>query len=143
MPNAVVARRRPTRGAAAWIAAALVAAAVLLALALGPLAGLFYSPSFVPRVTFVNTTAYDISIDATGAERDGWLLVGTAQKNSTTVVEGTIDQGDVWIFRFSGQGQQVGEVKMTRDELEQAKWTVQIPDSIGAALRAAGAPPSP
>ena len=123
--------------------AAVLGAVALIALVVGPFTALFESPSFVDEITFANPTEYHLLIEVTGAERDGWMSVGTAQRSSTTVVEETIDQGNVWIFRFSGQGQQAGELRLTRAQLEGERWTVRIPDSIGAALRAMGAPPPP
>ncbi|HEX7166603.1 MAG TPA: hypothetical protein VF230_06455 [Acidimicrobiales bacterium] len=124
------------------MAVALVAL-VVAGLAVGPLSTLVEGPSFVARITFVNPSEYDLSVDATDGTRDGWVSVGTARKESTTSHEAIIDQGEVWIFRFTGQGRDAGELRMTRRDLERATWTVQIPDSIAAELRAEGAPPTP
>lgn len=120
-----------------------VAALVLLGATLGPLSVLVESPSFIPRITFVNPSEYDLAIDATGAEREGWVSVGTARRESRTTHEDTIDHGDVWIFRFAGQGEDAGEVRITRRDLESADWTVHIPERIAEELRAKGAPPTP
>src|SRR5687767_6264748 len=98
MSNAPRWRPRPPA-----IAAALAAALVAVALALGPLSAVFESPSFVERISFVNPTEYHLSIDATDGGRGGWVSVGMAPKGSTSVHTETVDQGDVWIFRFSGQ----------------------------------------
>lgn len=137
MPNAL-----QRRAAAAAVAALLVGAA-LFALATGPLSAFLDTPSFIDRITFVNESEYDISIDVTTSSRDGWLSVGTAQRRATSAHEEVIDQGGVWIFRFAAQGEAAGELRMTRADLEDADWTVRIPDRVREELRAKGAPPTP
>lgn len=84
-----------------------------------------------------------LSIDSTNDGRDGWVSLATARRRSTTALEETFDQGDVWIFRFAGQGRDAGELQISRRDLERANWTVQIPERIAEELRAKGAPPNP
>lgn len=124
-------------------AVALFVGVALVALTIGPLSNFLEGPSLVERITFVNDSEYDVSIDVTASARDGWMSVGTAQRRSTSFHEKVIDQGGVWIFRFAAQGHTAGELQVTRAELEGAGWTVRIPDSVGEGLRAKGAPPTP
>lgn len=58
-------------------------------------------------------------------------------------MEQITDQGEVWIFRFGGQGEQGGELRIDRSQLERESWRVRIPDRIGYELAAKGAPPTP
>jgi hypothetical protein len=49
-----------------------------------------------------------------------------------------IDHGDVWIFRFAGQGHDVGEVRLTRSDLAADDWVLNVPASVAQRLRDAG-----
>lgn len=142
-PHVASPRPVPTRRVRAPSFVSVVAGLVLLGLAVGPMSVLFESPPFVARITFVNPTEYDLAINATDADRDGWTPVGTARRKSTTVHEEIIDKGEVWIFRFGGQGDVAGELRVTRAELEGTNWMIRIPDRIADELRAKGAPPTP
>ncbi len=143
-PTTVHPAERPTTapGTANRVAAAVVVTVAALGVLI-PLSRMSASPPLVARITFVNPTEYDLDVDVTDAERGGWLAVGTAHKNQSTTVEDTIDQGEVWIFRFSGQGQDAGELRISRSQLERDRWTVQIPAQISETLRAKGAPAPP
>ncbi|MGH9188365.1 MAG: hypothetical protein ACRD0U_21575 [Acidimicrobiales bacterium] len=90
-----------------------------------------------------NRSEYDISVQVSGGDRDGWMAVTTASRRSTTTTVGVIDQGDVWVFRFRAQGREGCELRATRRDLEQASWTVTVPDDVIQHLRAGGAPPPP
>ena len=130
--------RRHTNLKPWWIAAALAAAA--LAAGLGPI--LLRGPAFVERITFVNRGPYDIHVEASG-DRETWTSVTTADRDSTSVGLKVIDQGPIWIFRFTAQGRDGGEVRTTRDELRRASWTIEIPEAVTDRLRDAGASPTP
>ena len=70
---------------------------------------LLCGPAFVEEVSVVNRSEYDIGVQVSGGERDGWMSVTTAAKRSTNVTADVIDQGRIWVFRFAAQGQQGGE----------------------------------
>ncbi len=143
-PTAVRPAGRPTTrpGTAKGVAAAVVIVAAVAIVFIG-LSRLLASPPFVDRLTFVNPTEYDLHVEVTDARREGWLAVGTVRKNQTTTMEDTIDQGEVWTFRFAAQGQDGGELRISRMQLERDRWTVHIPAQIGATLREKGAPATP
>ena len=61
------------------------------------------------RITIVNPTEYDVDVDVTGPDRDGWLPVAIVGARSEKVAQGVIDQGDLWIFRFVHWGDPVDE----------------------------------
>jgi hypothetical protein len=122
----------------AWVVLALVAL-----LGLAAVARLVPSPTTVHRLTIRNATQYDLQVDASGGARDGWTPVGIALARSDTEVQDVIDHGDVWIFRFAGQGQDGGEVQVTRAQLEASGWQLTVPASVGDRIRSSGVPPSP
>jgi hypothetical protein len=99
--------------------------------------------SFVDGVTIVNDTEYSANIDVTGKAGDGWLLVTSVEPQSTTVVEEVIDQGEKWIFRFDYVGRYDQEVEISRRELEQNDWTIEVPQSFEQRLRELNVPPPP
>lgn len=133
--------RRTRRGVALGIAATVSGLVAVLAITF--LVGLSGGPSTVPRITFVNPTAYSLSVEVNPGAGAGWTSAGFVPKESTTGVEEVPDQGDVWVFRFDGQGEHGGELRRTREELERDGWHIEIPDEVGERLAAAGAPPTP
>lgn len=99
--------------------------------------------SLVDSVTIVNDTDYPAQTEVTGADRNGWLLLAHAQQRQTTTVEEVIDQGATWIFRFDYIGKHEEEVEVSRRELEQDDWSVEVPLSFEQRLRALGVPVPP
>ena len=123
-----------------WAVTAAVVAVGMVA-ALGP--ALLRGPAFVERISFINRGPFDIHVEVTGDPEDGWRSIGTADAASTSLALEVIDEGSIWVFRFSGQGRDGGKLRITRNELRQAQWTVDIPEPVTDRLREAGAPPSP
>lgn len=121
-----------------WIALAVVAVLGLVAVS-----RLVPNPKTVHRVTIRNDTPYDLDVDATSGSHDGWTPVGIALAHSSTDVNDVIDHGGVWIFRFSGQGHDGGEVTVTRSDLAASNWQLIVPASVGDRMSAAGAAPTP
>ncbi|MBW3643302.1 MAG: hypothetical protein KY447_10350 [Actinobacteria bacterium] len=113
--------------------------AVALVAAMVPIGRLLERPPVVDQVAFENPTRYDITIEVTDGQRHGWMSVGMARRQTTTTFEQVLDQGEVWIFRFSAQGEQGGEQELPRQQLQDEQWHVRIPDRVGQALRAKGA----
>lgn len=105
-----------------------------------PVSRLLEGPSFVEELRVDNPTKYDITVEVTGAERSGWLGVGVAGRETTSTFKAIIDQGDVWIFRFVAQGEEGGELRLTRQELEGDQWRMRIPESVSDQLQGKGAP---
>ena len=119
----------------------LVAAFAVLVVVIA-LIPLLRSPAFVPRVTLVNPTAYQVNVEASGLRGNGWLDLGSVPRERDVVLEGVADQGDTWTFRFSSGGVFASEMTLRRDDLEHNKWRVNIPDGIAVPLHDAGLPPS-
>ena len=122
----------------AWIPIAVLAAVVAIVLfrpALEP-------GPFVARLRFENSSEYAFDVDVTGASADGRMLLGTVADRGDTEVADVFDQGRTWTFRFVTQGQVVGSVEVSRDELERAGWRVKVPTEFADALRAKGVVPT-
>ncbi len=120
-----------------WFVAAVGACALVLG------GGACSGVSFVDGVTIVNDTVYSANIDVTGEAGDGWLLVTSVEPQSTTVVEEVIDQGEKWNFRFDYVGRYHQEVEISRRELEQNGWTIEVPQSFEQRLRELNVSPPP
>ena len=116
------------------VAAAVVAAGVAFAF-LRP-------PATVDNISITNPTGYDIAVQARGTE-GGWIPMSTAHRNRTTTVADVIDQGRVWTFRLTAQGQSAGELHIQRDELEAAGCAIEIPTTTDETLNDAGVNPPP
>lgn len=99
-------------------------------------------PPRVDRITIVNPTGYDLDVDVAGPERGGWLPAAIVEAHSEDVAEEVIDQGEVWVFRFSHWGDPVGELSLTRAELEGASWRVEVPAEVEERLQQLARPPS-
>ena len=127
-----------------WSSKPILVLLVLLAVALlVPVSQLFVESRFIPRVSFENATPYDIGIEVSGGAREGWMPVGVAGRSGTTDIEEVYDVGEVWVFRFVGQGRHGGDLPLTRSQLERDGWRVRIPERVGAKLREEGASPTP
>jgi hypothetical protein len=99
--------------------------------------------SFVDEVTIVNDTEYSANVDITGRDGGGWLELTIVGAESSRTVGEVIDQGAVWIFRFDYVGKHQEEVEISRRELEQNDWTIEVPESFEQRLRDQGVPPPP
>lgn len=128
---------------AVTVAAAAIAVGLAVAVALTFLVGLSESPATVARITFVNPTPYSLDVSVAPGPESASSPVGFVPKQSTAVMEEVPDQGDVWTFRFDGQGESGGEVRLTRGQLQSQGWRVEIPVEVGQRLADAGAPPTP
>lgn len=104
-----------------------------------PLTSLLDGPAVVDRITVENPTNYDITVHVSNAEGRDWLAAGTVRRRSTDDLEQIIDQGEMWTFRFSAQGEEGGQLRRTRQELQSARWRIRLPDGVNQELQAKGA----
>jgi hypothetical protein len=116
---------------------AVVGACVLLG------AGACSDVSFVDELTIVNDTEYSADVEVTGRDRGGWLALTVVEPESTRSVGEVIDQGAAWIFRFDYIGKHQEEVEISRRELEENDWTIEVPPSFEQRLRELGVTPPP
>ena len=94
------------------------------------------------RVEIVNETSYSAKVEVSGSDR-GWLVLTTVSPRSTIEVNEVIDQGDRWSFRFSYGTQEPVDVEVSRAELAEAGWQVEVPLELEEQLRAEGIVPPP
>jgi len=113
----------------------LVALVLLVAACSGP-------PPTVERITIANPTGYDLDVEVTSQDRDGWLPVAIVEARTEHLAREVIDQGGVWIFRFLHWGDPVGELRLTGAELEGNDWRVEIPAEVEERLEGLGRPMS-
>jgi hypothetical protein len=99
--------------------------------------------SFVEELTIVNDTDYSANVDVTGRDRDGWLGLTFVEPQSSVTIEEVADRGDVWIFRFDFAGKYQEEMEVSRRELEQDDWMIEVPQSFEQRLRDLGVPLPP
>ena len=100
-------------------------------------------PPVVNWLTLENPSQFHMTVSVTTDAHDEWIVVGTVRRGTTETFGDVVDQGDVWVFRFGAQGKVGGELRLSRAQLEESGWTVQVPSRIGAELEAQGAPFSP
>ena len=122
------------RAAVEWIATIIVIAIVVVGID-----QLLRSPPFVNEVRVSNRSNLMIDVDASGAARDGWLPVAIARPNDTVATSEVLDQGDTWVFRFHAGGHNGGELRVSRDQLARARWTIAIPNRVIDRLQQANA----
>jgi hypothetical protein len=96
-------------------------------------------PRAVDHITVRNPTRYDLAIEVAGGEAEGWMALGSVRRDSTTTFREVIDQGDMWVFQLSAQGEDGGTVRISRADLERASWQIDIPASVSDTLQAKGA----
>jgi hypothetical protein len=96
----------------------------------------------VDRITIANGTEYDLDVEVTGGDRGGWLPVAIVEARSEHAVREVIDQGEEWTFRFLHLGDPVGELSLSREDLEGSGWRVEVPEEVEQRLQELGRPPS-
>ncbi len=137
----VVTRPRPVPAGAKGRTLALLASSVVVAIAFVVLTGAD-SPGRVERITVDNPHEWAASVDVAAIEEDGWVGLGTVDRQTSHTFEEVPEQGRQWRFRFSYGGAEGGEVAISRSELERRGWRVEIPNTFAERMRAAGLAPS-
>lgn len=117
---------------------AVLAVGAVIAVVIGSM-GL---PDRIETLTAENQTEFPLEVEVSGDE-ESWLGVGVVDAGATREFERVIDQGAVWVFRFSGQGQTSSSHRFSRQEMVAGDWTLVIPRSVGEELRASGVEPPP
>ena len=133
-------RRPPSVGKTNAVVAVALAAAAVLALAASSST---IGPAFIPRLTIVNPTVYEVEVDVDDPGRSGVVAFGAVRREKSRTVEELIDQGRRWVFRFSYGGVDAGQLVLSDGDMERAGWRVTIPPEVGHFLEGSGIPPSP
>jgi hypothetical protein len=98
-------------------------------------------PAHVDHVMIDNPHDWPAHIQVTD-DRDGWVGVGTVGPEAEQGFLDIVDQGEVWIFRFSYAGEAV-ELRVSGAQLEDDDWRVTVPDEFAETLRARGVAAAP
>lgn len=99
-------------------------------------------PAHVDEVMIDNPHDWPAHIQVTDEDRDGWVGVGTVGRETEQGFLEIVDQGEVWIFRFSYAGEAV-ELRVLGAQLEDDDWRVTVPDEFAETLRARGVAAAP
>jgi hypothetical protein len=94
-------------------------------------------PAHVDQIMIDNPHDWPAHIQVTDKGRDGWVGVGTVGRETKHGFLEIVDQGEVWIFRFSYAGEAV-ELRVSGAQLEDDDWRVTVPDEFAETLRARG-----
>lgn len=120
----------------------LLAVVLAAAVAVGITLWLVEQPPRVPLMV-ANDTDYELTIAATSPGDDSWLPILVIDPHQERARAGTIDQGSEWVFRFSGQGRDGGQITISRDQLAADGWRFEVPAEVAQRLEAQGATPPP
>jgi len=121
------------------VPAALVA--VLLAVLFGLAVFTLRTPDTV-RLTVDNPLAWRAEVSVRPADSSSWTGAGAVSRDGRLDFLELPDQGSDWVLRFSYAGQSQ-DIEITRDQLAAQDWTVEVPETLARALRAAGVPETP
>jgi hypothetical protein len=101
-------------------------------------------PADVDRIAIENPHAWPVHVEVSGAAAgaDGWLGVGAVDPDHENGFQSVVDQGDVWVFRFSYAGHHA-ELRVTRRELAADDWRLTVPDDFARQMGDAGLSEAP
>ena len=125
--NQILIEPSPPRARRVGDAARVVLVAILVVALLAIAIRITEGPDFVDRVSVGNHTGYDLDVDLSNASRDGWLPLSVSTAGTTDVTRDVIDMHDTWVFRFTHEGVDAGEVEISRDQLAHNGWKVEVP----------------
>ena len=91
------------------------------------------APETVERIEIVNPTDYTVGVEVSG-DRHLWLPLSLVDKGASVSVRDVIDQGERWTFRFRHFGETIGEISLSRAQLESAGWRLEVPSEVGERL---------
>jgi hypothetical protein len=90
------------------------------------------APDVVTDVTLVNRTGEMLDVDVRG-ESDGELVaLAVLPPRGNVQVPDVVDQGDTWVFEVSREGRALGNIRLTRAQLERDGWRVVLPAQLVA-----------
>ena len=115
--------------------------AAVVAAGLAILVGLLIAPRG-DRVDLevVNPTKYEITVEVSDQPDGSRTRVTTLAPGVTRTVFEVADQGDTWVFLFTGQGKDGGVLTVSAADLAASGWRLEIPVDVGEALAQQGAP---
>src|SRR4051794_21887715 len=104
---------------------------------------LLSGPARVGHLTVDNPTDYDMTIRLAPSTEGAWLPFAAVGRRATREFQDVVDQGGTWVFHFVAQGQDAGDLSVSRADLEAAGWHVTVPGAAVDHLHRLGVAASP
>jgi hypothetical protein len=95
-------------------------------------------PRHVDHITIRNGSPYSLTVSVAGRDRDGYLGLGVVPREGEQTFTAVLDQGDLWVFRFTYGGEEAAELPVTRAALLRNRWTVEVPEEVSSTLAGLG-----
>jgi hypothetical protein len=91
-------------------------------------------PRHVDHITIRNGSSYSLTVSVAGRDRDGYMSLGVVPREGEQTFTEILDQGDLWVFRFTYGGEEAAELPVTRAVLQRDHWTVEVPPEVSSTL---------
>jgi hypothetical protein len=123
----------------------LVAQVAVAVVALGAVLLAAHQLALPPRteVTVANDTAYDVDVVVHAPDQHGVVVFGRVGHGLTRSQPHLIDVGDDWVFSFRHGGDELGELRMSRQDLEGLDHRVDVPADVARRAQDLGFHPAP
>jgi hypothetical protein len=95
-------------------------------------------PRHVDHITIRNGSPYSLTVSVADRGRDGYLALGVVPRDGEQTFTEVLDQGDLWVFRFTYGGREAAELPVTRAALLHNRWTVEVPEEVSSTLAGLG-----
>jgi hypothetical protein len=95
-------------------------------------------PRHVDHITIRNGSPYSLTVSVADRGRDGYLGLGVVPREGEQTFTEVLDQGDLWVFRFTYGGEEAAELPVTRAVLQRNRWTVEVPQEVSSTLAGLG-----
>jgi hypothetical protein len=95
-------------------------------------------PRHVDHITIRNTSPYSLTVSVADRARDAYLGLGVVPREGQRTFTEILDQGDLWVFRFTYGGAEAAELPVSRAVLQQDHWTIDVPEEVAPTLAALG-----
>jgi len=95
-------------------------------------------PRHVDHITIRNGSPYSLTVSVADRGRNGYVGLGVVPREGEQTFTDVLDQGDLWVFRFTYGGEEAAELPVTRAVLQRNGWTVEVPQEVSATLAGLG-----
>jgi hypothetical protein len=95
------------------------------------------------EVTVVNPTEYDLDVTVRAPGDDARTLFGRVEREDRRTQPHLIDPGAEWVVAFGHDGIDLGELRLSDDELDHLGHTIEVPPEITTRAQEAGLAPTP
>jgi hypothetical protein len=95
-------------------------------------------PRHEDHITIRNGSPYSLTVSVADRGRDGYVGLGVVPRDGEQTFTAVLDQGDLWVFRFTYGGEEAAELPVTRAQLQRDHWTVEVPPEVSSTLAGLG-----